>query len=460
MRKTLGILLVLALLLAAIPTAAAEEAPEIRGVSAIVLDYETGAVLYEKDADSPRVPASMTKIMTAYIIFEELEAGRLSKDSLCPVSQNALDMSVNSDYPAVVPLTGVESIDVDMLIKLILLPSASASCVVAAEHISGSEAAFVQRMNETAARLDLTAEFENCHGAKPHNTTARSVALLTREFISRFPEILDYTSLTSVYFNGRTWYNTNNLLSADYYEGCDGFKTGTITAAGYCLCATAARDGRRIISVVMKSPDNSGRYSDTRSLLDYGFAELERLEMEEALKNSVFKDCAFHWAKPEIEGVYAAGGVMSAYDLKFRPEEPITRAEFAAMLVGVLEKRGEISMSAGAAFTDTAGHWAERYILAARAAGIVSGHDDGSFGAQEELTREQVMVAVGNLKELPEGGELKFTDAGDVSSWARDAVARGTAAGILRGYPDGSFRPGLPMTRAETAVVIARILGI
>ena len=254
----LALLLVCSLLCGSAGAAApaAPQAPSVTAASAIVMDCDSGEVLYEKDADTMRVPASMTKVMTAYLIFEELEAGRLTLDTMVPISaQNARKSLDGSSYPASVPLTAGSSVSVDTLLRLILIPSASASCIVMAEYISGSEAAFVQRMNETARALGMTAEYENSHGAHVHYLTARSQAILVREFIHRFPQILDYTSLTGVTFNGRWYPNTNKLLPGlDYaYQGADGFKTGTISAAGYCLSATAVRDGHRLISVVMKS---------------------------------------------------------------------------------------------------------------------------------------------------------------------------------------------------------------
>ena len=251
--------------------------PNVTADSAIVMDYDTGEVLYEKDADTMRVPASMTKVMTAYIIFEELEAGNLTLDTMVPVSNTNADRSRSSSYPAMVPLPYGKSQSVDTLLKLILIPSASASCIVMADYISGSEAAFVQRMNETAKRLGMTAEYENSHGAHVHYLTARSQAILVREFIRRFPQVLEYTSMTGVTFNGKYYPNTNKLLPGlDYaYDGVDGFKTGTISAAGYCLSATAVKNGRRIISVVMHADDDKTRHTDTTALLDYGFAMLE-----------------------------------------------------------------------------------------------------------------------------------------------------------------------------------------
>ena len=226
--------LVLVLLLSLLPLPArAAQAPDIYADSAIVIDYDTGETLYDKSADALMVPASMTKIMTAYIIFEELEAGRFTLDTLVPISRENARISRNSSYPMSVPLPSGGEVSVDTLLRLILVPSASASCIVMAEYIEGTEAAFVERMNSTARELGMTAQFENCHGAFPHYTTARSIAILVREFIQRFPQVLEYTALTEVEFNGRTYENTNKLLTDYYYEGCDGFKTGTITAAGY-----------------------------------------------------------------------------------------------------------------------------------------------------------------------------------------------------------------------------------
>ena len=135
-----------------------------------------------------------------------------------------------------------------------MIPSASASCIAMAEHISGSESAFVARMNQTADNLGLNATYYNCHGAQPNYITARSQATLTKIFIDTYPQILNITSKSGYSFNGTYYNNTNHLLNTMApYEGLDGFKTGTIAEAGYCVTTTAVRNGRRVISVVMKS---------------------------------------------------------------------------------------------------------------------------------------------------------------------------------------------------------------
>ncbi len=459
-RKLGSLLVLLAVVVAmlATPAAAAAE-PSVSAYSAIVIDYDTGEVLYGKDIDTMRVPASMTKVMTAYIIFEELEAGNLTWDTQLPISDAAAAMSRNSAYPTAVPLPYGDSLDVDTLLKLILIPSASASCLVAAEYISGSEAAFVERMNATAERLGLEAAYENCHGALPHYITARSQAMLIREFIQRFPTILDYTSMTSVYYNGTTWSNTNKLLTTYYYEGCDGFKTGTITAAGYCLSATAVRNGHRIISVVMHASNNDTRHRDSIALLDYGFAVLEEREQEQE-QTATYPDTVGHWADPYIAQLRDLGANMCLEGAYFLPDDASTRAQYVTMLLTALEAQGTVrpNYNAETPFTDARWHWAVHYIAAAAELGLINGYGDGTFGPDDAITREQLLVIVDNCFVLPEADAASFTDMDSISDWALEAVNRGAGAGIIIGYEDGSFRPGDSVTKAETAVILCRLL--
>lgn len=257
-----------------VPTASALN---IRAASAFVMDAQTGECLYEYNGDVARVPASMTKVLTAYIVYQELEKGTLSWDTPISISHNVAVKSRDSSYPMAVPLTEGKTYTVDTLMHLIMIPSASASCIAMAEHISGSESAFVGRMNQTAKTLGLSATYYNCHGARVNYITPRSQAMLTRRFLEDYPDILRITSKSGVSFNGKWYNNTNHLLNTmEPYEGLDGFKTGTISQAGYCVTTTAERNGRRVISVVMKSTSDAQRFQDSRQLLDYGFAEIAK----------------------------------------------------------------------------------------------------------------------------------------------------------------------------------------
>lgn len=452
-----SLLLALALLVPAATQAlaAAPEEPAIVADGGIVIDYDTGTVLYEKDADTMRVPASMTKVMTAYIIFEELEAGNLSLDTMVTVSaENARKSRDGTNYAASVPLTAGKAYSVDTFLKLILLPSAGASCVVMAERIAGSEEAFVERMNATAQRLGMTAAYENCHGAQPHYITARSQAILVREFIRRFPQILSYTSQTEMEFEGRIRKNTNHLLAGQSYEypGADGFKTGTITAAGYCLCATAVRDGRRIITVIMHSDNDNTRHTDTIALLDYGFAVVG--------EKAPFTDMAGHWAAGAAGRLKSLGAELHASGTLFDPDRPVTRAEFTAMLYTALEKREALPEPAGetAAFADMAGHWAEAYVNAAAGRGLTSGVGSESFAPDATITRQEIMTIMDRALTLPDENGLGFSDDGEIALWALTAAARTTAAGLFRGNEAGRLMPTATATRAEAAQAVCNML--
>jgi hypothetical protein len=217
-------------------------------------------------------------------VYEEIEAGNLAFDDMIYISRRAARASTAADLQGqAVPLPEGAYHTVDTMMHLLLLPSSNGAGIAFAEHISGSEEEFVARMNETAYNLGIFAEFFDSHGAsarREHLTNAHSMAFLTREFMIRYPDIIRVVSARYMRFEGRTWNNTNRFLRDRPYEGADGFKTGTTREAGFCLVATAARDGRRIITVTMAGLSNDMRYGDNRALLDFGFEELARRDAE------------------------------------------------------------------------------------------------------------------------------------------------------------------------------------
>ncbi|MCL2015303.1 MAG: leucine-rich repeat domain-containing protein [Defluviitaleaceae bacterium] len=250
--------------------------PHVTAQAAILMDFDTGEILFQRDIHAMRVPASMTKAVTAFVVFEEIAAGNLTMETPITISANAARISADANMQgAPFPLASGSSHSVRTLLQLLLMPSSNGAAVAFAEHISGSESAFANRMNESGRAIGMTTDFNNAHGALPHQTTAYSMAILVREFITRYPEILEITGAATMQFQGRTVNNTNQLLSgSNFYAGADGFRTGTTREAGFCLAATATRDGRRLITVVMNAPNDAGRYGDTRRLLDFGFAQL------------------------------------------------------------------------------------------------------------------------------------------------------------------------------------------
>ena len=248
---------------------------ELSSKGAISMNFDTGEVYYEKNADVLMTPASLTKIMTLYIVFEKMASGEFSEDTLVPVSRSAAKAS-RSKIATNIPLTEGQSLPMSTLIDAIVIVSACACSTVVAEYISGSEWEFSRLMNETAKGMGINAYFEDASGLSDNNRISpRGVALLVREFVIKYPEILEYTSKVSEKINGKEYYSTNYLLPIQktdyYYPGVDGFKTGTTTKAGKCIAVTAEKDLSRVITVVMNASTNKNRYTDSITLLNNAF---------------------------------------------------------------------------------------------------------------------------------------------------------------------------------------------
>ena len=274
LRALLALVLTAAMLLPGVPAASAASKPTVAGSGAVVMDYQTGEVYYEKNADTPRPAASMTKVMSAYLVFEEIAAGNLTLDTYVTASAYAAGISNNRAYSGLEHLKTGGQYKVDTLLRLIMTASCNGSVIVLAEHIGGTEAAFVQRMNDKAAEWGIDARFADCCGFQDRGNavTPRAMAVIAQKIIADYPQILAYSSLPSTTFQGQTFTSTNSLLRNGTCPGIDGLKSGTTSGAGYCYTGTASRDGRRIISVVMNSTSYSARMSDTRKLLEYGFS--------------------------------------------------------------------------------------------------------------------------------------------------------------------------------------------
>lgn len=253
---------------------------DVSGVGACTMDFESGEILYGKNLDMPLTPASLTKIMTLYIVYEKMADGQLSKDTPILISENAALLSEDPEASNI-PLTAGEEISLDTLIDAMVTVSACASCTAVAEHISGSEEAFSALMNEKALSMGLQAYFTDASGLSDFNLiTPRSVAALVREFIKKYPDILNYTKKSSVHIKGKEYKSTNKFMDIkdkNYYSAVDGFKTGTTTLAGKCLVSTATKNSTRVISVLMNAKTNLLRYSDSRALLDSAFERISYL---------------------------------------------------------------------------------------------------------------------------------------------------------------------------------------
>lgn len=246
--------------------------------AAILVDLGTGAVLYEKNADEQRAIASITKVMTLLLAFQALEAGRVQLTDVVPVSEHAYGMGGSQIW-----LEPGEQLTLEEMLKAICISSANDAAVAVAEYIGGSEDAFVQQMNDEAARLGMTGtHFENACGLDEtgHLSTARDVAVMSREMLLHHTEIADYCTIwTDTLRGGETQLvNTNKLLRS--YQGITGLKTGTTGGAGVCISASAERDGLGLVAVILGAPSSKDRFDAARTLLDYGFANYQSLTAE------------------------------------------------------------------------------------------------------------------------------------------------------------------------------------
>lgn len=246
--------------------------------AAILVDLGTGTVLYEKNADEQRAIASITKVMTLLLTFQALEAGRVQLTDVVPVSEHAYGMGGSQIW-----LEPGEQLTLEEMLKAICISSANDAAVAVAEYIGGSEDAFVQQMNAEAARLGMTGtHFENACGLDEtgHLSTARDVAVMSREMLLHHTEIADYCTIwTDTLRGGETQLvNTNKLLRS--YQGITGLKTGTTGGAGVCISASAERDGLGLVAVILGAPSSKDRFDAARTLLDYGFANYQSLTAE------------------------------------------------------------------------------------------------------------------------------------------------------------------------------------
>ena len=251
-------------------------------VSGILIEANSGKIIYEKEKDKQVAVASMTKMVAQIIILEQVEAGKLKWTDVVTVSKNAEEMGGSQIY-----LQQGEKITIEDLMKGISMASGNDATVQMAEVISGSEEKFVKLMNQKVKELGLkNTQFKNCTGLdeEGHYSSAYDMAMIARELVVNHPEILRFSSMYEDYLREDTdnkfWLvNTNKLVR--FYEGADGLKTGHTDAAGYCLAATARRNGLRLIGIVLGVPDSKVRNTQTMNLLDYGFNNVKQKILKE-----------------------------------------------------------------------------------------------------------------------------------------------------------------------------------
>ena len=272
MKRTVCIFMVVAVLCCLLPVSAG--AVEVAGKSAVLLDVTTGTVLYAKNEHQRLHPASVTKVMTMLLIMEAIDGGSLRWEDRVTASANAAAKGGSQIY-----LKENETMSVEEMVKSIAVSSANDCACAMAEHLAGSEEAFVEKMNARAAQLGMAdTHFVNCTGlddspeAKEHLTSAHDIALMSRQLLKFHPEIKRFTTIWMDTVRGGAFglSNTNKLVR--FYDGATGLKTGFTAAAGYCLSASAMREGMELVAVVMGCDSSKDRFDACRKLLDHGFA--------------------------------------------------------------------------------------------------------------------------------------------------------------------------------------------
>ena len=280
MKKQIALFLAVVCILGTVVGVEAAEL-EIAAPSAIVIDGATGTVLYEKNAHERLAPASVTKVMTLLLVMEALDRGQISWEDRVTASPAAAAKGGSQIY-----LEPGEQLSMDEMLKSVVVSSANDCATALAEHVAGSETAFVTLMNERAAAMGLEdTHFVNCTGlddepnAAEHLTSAYDLAMISRELL-RHDRIRDYTTIWTDTIRGGSFglSNTNKLVR--FYEGTTGLKTGYTSAAGHCLAASAKRDGMELIAVVLHCGSSVDRFESAKALLSYGFANYALVDGE------------------------------------------------------------------------------------------------------------------------------------------------------------------------------------
>ena len=322
------------------------------------MEASTGQIIYEKNPDEKLPPASVTKVMTLLLIFDALESGQIKLADEVTTSEYAASMGGSQVF-----LEPGETQTVDTLIKCISVASANDACVSMAEYICGNEEEFVAKMNKRAKNLGMkNTHFVNCNGldADGHLTTARDIALMSKELIITYPQIFDYCNIWMENITHKTQKgesefgltNTNKLIRQ--YEYATGLKTGSTSKAKFCVSATGRKDDIDLIAVIMAAPDYKARFSDARNLLSYGYARCRLYEDKEKIplpemkvaggvKENVLLEAegTFTWLSTEGEDL---GKIEKKLELAEQMEAPLARGERAGMIAYYMdgEKLGEL----------------------------------------------------------------------------------------------------------------------
>ena len=345
MKRWVCCLAVVLILVGAVPFSAGAVDMEIPAKSALLMDVATGTVLYESNAHEALAPASVTKVMTMLLIMEAIDSGKIGWDDSVTASEAAAAKGGSQIY-----LKVGESMSVADMVKSIAVSSANDCACAMAEHIAGSETAFVEMMNARAKELGMQdTVFVNCTGlddapeAKDHKTSAYDIAVMSRQLLKNHPDIKKYTTIwMDTVRNGAFGLsNTNKMVR--FYSGCTGLKTGFTSGAGYCLSASAQRDGMELIAVVMGAKTSQERFAACKSMLDYGFANYAlaapELKEELAVPVKLGKQVAVRAVPAEQGALLVEKAQLSEVNIRTSVEEQVSAPVSKGQRLGTLTVR-------------------------------------------------------------------------------------------------------------------------
>ena len=348
MKRVGWILVTVCLLLWTLPLNGQAVELQTAGKSAVLMDVATGTVLYEQNVHEPLAPASVTKVMTMLLIMEAIDSGKIGWDDTVTASEAAAAKGGSQIY-----LKVGEQMSVTDMVKSIAVSSANDCACAMAEHIAGSEPAFVEMMNQRASELGMNdTHFVNCTGlddddsAKEHRTSAYDIALMSRELLKNHPDIKKYTTIWMDTGRGGVFGLANTNKMVRFYSGCTGLKTGFTSGAGYCLSASAARDGMELIAVVMGAKTSQSRNAACKELLDYGFANFAVISPElsevPGIPVKLGKQETVSAALGEATGLLIDKAQKSAVTTEVTLEERVTAPVTRGQQIGTLSiKSGE-----------------------------------------------------------------------------------------------------------------------
>lgn len=468
----LALLLVCSILI--VPVSAANlSQSSIYATGAYVMDVTTGEELWSKNPDTTLVPASTTKIMATYLVFEALGNGQITKDTVVPISQEVASFSVNSTW-ANVPLTTTGTYTVDELLHGVILTSACAAIQALGELVAETEENFVALMNAKAQEMGIACSFVDSYGGSAKNcVTARGLAYLSYRLITDYPDYLNYSQKRSYVFHGKTYTTTNRFISGDY--SCngvvDGIKTGSTTAAGACLVATAYQDDLRVLAVVLKSPYDSYRYTDGKKLLNYGFAVLkERL------------DAGYQYAYPTSLAI-TVEETVTAYAYNIDGQLYVRPQDMGAILDGTAgsfaltsDAGGDLKISTANLYNLSGSEFSQIDATPVMAApggntvfvdGWATGISTYLIGDICYVSLAELMAELNLSMDLSENTAVihvpdfvePFIDVLQ-SAWYSDAVSYVYAKDIMHGTGDVTFQPEVTLNRAMMAQILYNLYNL